>query len=70
MSLSMMNKLPIASVLLWDAYCDDDLEPMPVYEPVNRSVLAQSCFSIAACSHKCISHMSDISTTGKWSQNY
>lgn len=29
-----MNKLSIASVLL-DVYCDDDLEPTPIYEPLN-----------------------------------
>lgn len=35
MSLFMMNKLSIASVLLLDVYCDDDLEPIPIYEPLN-----------------------------------
>jgi len=31
----MVNKLSIASVLLLDVCCDDDLEPMVIYEPVN-----------------------------------
>lgn len=30
-----MNITVIASVLLLDVYCDDDLEPTSIYEPLN-----------------------------------